>query len=267
MQAPAPSSTRPKAAGGAALAVATALGLAAAAVLACTLPATVRVSAGGGATEGAPRVWMALAASALGPMACAIVVLRGAREGLRAFAGPGAGVRIFGATLGLSALLAGLSVFGSVLRAATHHRALAGVTFAMGGLGLTVVVAVVCRRVVFLLERAGSMRRLIAEAALGLAVATTLSWVGLRFAAAASRDPASSSAAGIVVDVLAFALAALFAARPSFAQRRGLALAGPAAALLIAVLGFSMLRHLPIRTAIEERAPAFAPLADLVPST
>jgi hypothetical protein len=83
----------------------------------------------------------------------------------------------------------------------------------------------------------------------------------------AGRDPTSPGSAGLVVDVLAFALAALFAARPSFAQRRSLAFAGPALAVLIAFWGLSVLRDPVVRAAIEERAPAFAPVADLVPST
>jgi hypothetical protein len=247
--------------------IATAFGLAALAVLACTLPATLRVSERGVATVTAPRVWLALATSALAPMVCSIFVLRAAREGLRAFSGPGARLRALGAVVGLSGLLVGLSIFAALLRATTHNRALAGVTFALGGLALVVGVAVVSGRAVVLLEQASPQRRAAAGGAISLAVAASVAWTGLRLASAAGRDAAPSASAGIVVDVLAFGLAALFAARPSFAERRSLALAGPVVAVLVAVWGFSALRDPALRAAIEEIAPAFAPLADLVPST
>jgi len=205
--------------------------------------------------------------SALAPMMCAIFVVRGAREGLRAFAGPGARVRAFGAGIFLSGTFVGLSLFGAILRAATHNRALAGVTFAMGGVALVVAIAVISGRTVVLLEQASAKGRAVAGVGLALVVGGALSWTVLRFASVAARDPASSMFPGIVLDFLAFALAALFAARPTFAERRSLAVAGPAVALLVAACGVSALRDPAIRAAIEERAPAFAPLADLVPST
>jgi hypothetical protein len=164
-------------------------------------------------------------------------------------------------------LLVGLSIFAALLRVATHNRALAGVTFALGGLALVVAVAVVSGRAVVLLEQASPQRRAAGGGAIAFAVAAAVAWTGLRLAAAAGRDAASSASAGIVVDILAFGLAALFAARPSFAERRSLALAGPVVAVLVAVWGFSALRDPALRAAIEEIAPAFAPLADLVPST
>jgi hypothetical protein len=120
-----------------------ALGLAAAGAVVCSAPATFRLSAalGGGALNA--RAWLALSAAALGPMVAAIVVLRGAGEGLRAFAGPGAALRAFGVGLWLVSLLVALSWFGSILRAATHHHALAGVTYAFGALALGVAFGLV----------------------------------------------------------------------------------------------------------------------------
>src|SRR5260370_19944491 len=110
----------------------TAVGLAAGAALAPALPATMRISGALASGHGLGHVWLALAAATLGPMVAAIVVLRGAREGLRAFGGSGAGLRIYGVGLWLASLLVGLSLFGGILRATTHHHALAGVTFACG---------------------------------------------------------------------------------------------------------------------------------------
>jgi hypothetical protein len=266
-KAPGLPSTRSEPPRSAARELATALGLGVIAGLACSLPATLRVSDRVAATEPASRIWLGLATSALAPMVCAILVLRGAREGLRAFSGPGARIRGLGAGVALSGLIVGLSLFGSILRAVTHNRALAGVTFAMVGLVLVVSAAAASGRVVVLLEKAPPRCRAVAGFAIVLAVGAALAWTGLRFASVAGRDPTSPGSAGLVVDVLAFALAALFAARPSFAQRRSLAFAGPALAVLIAFWGLSVLRDPVVRAAIEERAPAFAPVADLVPST
>lgn len=113
MKASALQSPRPQPPGGAAMAIASAFGLAALAVLACTLPATLRVSERVAASVTAPRVWLALATSALAPMVCSIFVLRAAREGLRAFSGAesgGARIRALGAGVGLSGLLVALSI-------------------------------------------------------------------------------------------------------------------------------------------------------------
>jgi hypothetical protein len=68
-----------------------------------------------------------------------------------------------------------------------------------------------------------------------------------------------------VVDLLAFSLAAMFAARRSLASRRAVAVVGPPVAVAIMALGLSALRDLPLRAAIDERAPAFASVVDQVP--
>jgi len=241
----------------------TAVGLAAVAALACALPAAMRISSAN-ASESTARVWVALAAAALGPMVAAVVVLRGAREGLRAFGGPGSALRAFGVTLWLSSLLVGLSVFGSMLRATTHHHALAGVTFAFGAVALATGSGVVCVRIVSILRDAPrGVRRLLAVA-LGLTACAALAWIGLGFVRAASSDRSSSAAAGTVVDVLAFTLTAMFGARRSLMGSRLVALVGPPVAVVVLAVGASTLRDPPLREVIGERAPAFAPAADLV---
>jgi len=242
----------------------TAVGLAAAAALTCSLPATMRVS-NALASEGTVKVWVALAAAALGPMVAAVIVLRGAREGLRAFGGPGSALRAFGVALWLSTLLVGLSLFGSVLRATTHHHALAGVTFAFGAVALATGSAVVCARVVSILREAPRGVRRGLALALGFVACAAVAWVAIGFVgAAASSDDPSSAAAGTVVDVLAFALAAVFGARRSFVARRVLALVGPPVAVVLLAVGASTLKDAPLRDAIEARAPAFASAASLV---
>lgn len=244
----------------------TAVGLAAVAALACVVPAAMRVASSDAGDVGATHAWVALAAAALLPMLAAVVVLRGAREGLRAFAGAGAGLRLYGVALWIATLVVGLSLFGSALRATTHHHALAGVTFAFGALVFAVGDALVCVRVVAIARGLPEGGRRVLLVALAIAVGVLLLAVGVRFVRAASHDAASYAAAGTVVDVLAFALAALFASRRSLVSRRSIALVGPPIAVVVAALGVATLRDAPLRAAIGERAPAFGAVVEaLVP--
>lgn len=256
----------------------TAVGLAAAASLACVLPATLRIA--GATSEGATRIWVALGGAALVPMVAAVIVLRGAREGLRAFGlqprpgvdadwGPSSDAaerRAYGIVLWLASLLVLLSVYGSVLRATTHHHALAGVTYAIGALVLAVGSAIGCARIVAILGGASEGLRRGGGVLLAIVTAAALAWVAVRFLRAASADAASAAAAATVVDVLAFTLAAGFAARPAFAGRRALALVGPPVAVTVLVLGAITLRDGPLRAAIDNRAPAFSTVVDWVPA-
>jgi hypothetical protein len=243
----------------------TAVGLGALAALAGAVPATMRVASVAGDWAGPGRVWLVLAAAALVPMLAAVVVLRGAREGLRAFAGPGAGLRALGIGLWLASLLVGLTLFGSVLRAETHQHALAGVTFAFGALALAVASAVVCARLVAIARAAPALARRALVLVLGMAAVLALAYVGTRFLRAASHDAASYGAAGTVVDVLAFALAAFFASHHMLGGRRAFALVGPPVAVVVVALGILTLRSAPLlRDAIGESAPAFAPVVDFL---
>ena len=254
--------------GGSALLVrfGTAVGLAAVAALACVVPAALRVASSDAGDVGRTHAWIGLAAAALLPMLAAVVVLRGAREGLRAFAGAGAGLRLYVMTLWMAVLLLGLSLFGSVLRATTHHHGLAGVTFAFGALAFAVGDALVCVRVFNIARMMPEGGRRVLLVALGAAVGIVLLAVGVRFVRAASHDEVSYAAAGTVVDVLAFALAALFASRRSLVSRRSIALVGPPIAVVVAAVGVAMLREAPLRAAIGERAPAFGAIVEaLVP--
>jgi hypothetical protein len=242
----------------------TAVGVAAAAAMAGALPAALRVGAGLG-QDGTGRVWTGLAAASLVPMVGAVVVLRGAREGLRAFGGTGADLRAYGVALWAASLLAALALLGGILRATTHQHALAGVTFAFGAVAAAVGLALVCVRVVAILREAPARMRGGVALALAMCAFAVLGGIGVRFLHAASQEPASAPAAGMIVDVLAFSLAALFAARRSLAGRRAVALVGPPVAVAIAALGFSALGDASLRAAIDDRAPAFAAFVDRVP--
>jgi hypothetical protein len=242
----------------------TAVGLGAVASLACVLPATMRISPVVEA-EGTVRVWLALAAAALLPMAASVVVLRGAREGVRAFGGPGSGLRVFGVALWFASLVVGFALFGQALRAHTHHHGLAGVTFAFGALAFALVSALVCARIVAMARAAPPIVRGGMMGILGSLAILAMGYVGLRFVHGASQDAASYGAAGTVVDVLAFTLGAFFASHAGLAGRRAIALIGPPVAVVVAAVGLSTLRDGPVRDAIAERAPAFSPVVELVP--
>jgi hypothetical protein len=240
-----------------------ALGFAVAAAAVCSAPAALRLS-GALASASGLRIWFGLAAAALGPMVAAIAVLRGAAEGMRAFAGPGAALRAFGVGMWLSSLLVSLTWFGSLLRATTHHHALAGVTYAFGALAFAVGLGLLCARVVTILEGAPLAARSLALGALGGAMVVALAWMAVRFGRAASHGAASSAAAATVVDVLAFALCSVVASRRAWGAPRALALVGPPLAVVLLAMGISSLRDAGLRQAIDDRASAFGPAARLV---
>jgi hypothetical protein len=168
--------------------------------------------------------------------------------------------------LWLASLLVGLTLFGRVLRANTHHHGLAGVTFAFGALAFAVGSGVVCGRLVALAREAPAFARRGLLLILGTAAVLALAYVGIRFVRAASHDAASYGAAGTVVDVLAFALAAFFASHRSLVARRAIALVGPPVAVAVLALGVTTLRDAPVRDAIGESAPAFAPVVEFLSS-
>src|SRR5580700_10897450 len=194
-----------------------ALGLGAVAALGAVGPATMRVAPAVVDGPGGGSVWLALAAAALLPSVVAVVVLRSARVGLRAFAGPGVGLRIFGVGLWLASLLVFLSLFGRVLRETTHHHGLAGVTFAMGALAVAAGSALVCGRIVAMAREAPEFGRRGLVLLLGAGALLGLAFIGVHFVRAASHDAASYGAAGTVVDVMAFGLAVVLASSRTLA--------------------------------------------------
>ena len=246
------------------LRLATAVSSAALAALVCSIPATTRVSAPLAHLHSPARVWIALAAGALLPMLVAILVLRGARKGLRTFGGSAWELPAYGAALWFATLLVELSLLGRLLRATTHNHALAGVAFALGALATAVASALVCIRVVALLNAASPESRLLFESVVALGALGALGWGLVGFSRAVLLDEASAAAAATVVDTLAFGLAAVLAAGPSLVRWRALALAGAPIALVVALLGGSMSRDGALSRAIEQRAPLFALLTHWV---
>jgi hypothetical protein len=244
------------------LGLGTAVSLAALAALACSIPATTRVAGSVAHIHGPARVWIALAAVALIPMLIAILVLRAARQGLLAFGGAGWELRAYGVALWLTSLLVELSLFGRLLRATTHNHALAGVAFALGALAMAGASALLCARVVTLLNLASMALRFLLGGFVALSALGALGSVLWGFARAASHDEASAAAAATFVDTLSFALGAVLALVVTEATGRSiarrLALVGPPIALVIGALGVSILRDGALCRAIDQRAPLFA---------
>jgi hypothetical protein len=235
--------------------------MSAAGAMACALPAALRVSAAG--STGMLHAWVALAAVGMGPMLLAVVVLRGAREGLRAFAGEGAALRAWGVGVWVALQFVVLALLGAVLRQNTHQHALAGVTYAFVALGVAAGAAVACARTVVILRASSPSVRKGLLVVLTGAVLLAVGAVSLRFVRAVWQDPMPSAAAATVVDVLAFALAALFSSRPSFARRRPIALLGTPVALAVALAGAPASRDAALRGVVDDRAPMFAPMVDI----
>jgi hypothetical protein len=240
------------------------VGLAAATALVCTLPAMVRVSAALAGSAPAVRAWGALGAAALGPMGLALVVLRRARRELHALGEPVTRLRLFGIGLWLALLFITLALLGGVLRATTHHHALAGVTYGCGALALAAGWGLVCARLVAMLRGVTPEARRLAIVLLGAGVLATIGYLGLRFLIAVSSDSSSSAAVATVVDVLAFSLTALLASLEWRLALKPLAIVGPPVAVFLGALGITTLRDPPVREAIGEHAPAFVPVTDLI---
>jgi hypothetical protein len=173
-------------------------------------------------------------------------------------------LRAFGVGLWLLSLFVALTVHGTFLRATTHHHGLAGVTYAFGALFLAVAFGLISARVVAILEGLSPAAQSILVGALSGLAAVALAAMSMRFMHAASHDAASSSAASAVVDMIAFVAAALLGSRRVFVGQRALVFVGPPVAVFVAAVGFSILSDAALRDIIGERAPAFAPLVNLV---
>jgi hypothetical protein len=196
-----------------------------------SLPAAVRLAQ---ADASFPMAWAVLTAIALVPMAALVPIFRSAREGLRAWAGDGARENGLGFGVWLVAMLAFMARFGAMLRAKTHHHALAGVTFAIGalvlgaGLGIFVVRGVRWARRDR--ERGGIAHTIVfglVTAALVVLVAKTVP---------AGLSPTARAAA---IDATAAVVALLVAASRTLKARKVARLGGPLAGVFVISALFS----------------------------
>lgn len=239
-----------------------AVGAAMIASVLCSVPAARRIAQ----AADAGSAWPALVAVTLLPMLVAVLTLRQARTGLRAFSGNGDEKHSFALTLWTAGFLFTSVALGAVLRDKTHHHALAGATFALGSAAAGIALVPVCRRLATLQanwsEGGRTMRLVLLGGALLLAA---FGGVFVLSRIVPTTGPFSRTAAANVIDVLAFAMAALLASRPEFAERRVLALLGPPVAATIFAFGLRSLLATPtLGAAIEESAPTFSALARLI---
>jgi hypothetical protein len=197
-------------------------------------------------------------------MVASVAILGAAREGARGFGGGGASIFAFGVAMWLVLVGVGLALVGSVLRATTHHHALAGVTFALCALALAVGAMAVCARVVGLLKSASPPVRRASVVTISAALGLSVVGLAVGSARAGSHDAASVAQVGTVIDVLAFLLAAALAARQARVVRRMLALVGPPAVVVVMAVGVPALRYEPLRQILREKAPAFAAAAQVL---
>ena len=202
-----------------------------------TAPAALRV-ARSIPDAGLFSVWSVIGAAALLPSIVLVSIFRGARRGARSFLteralSHGTTVFTFGA-LGPPMVV----TFGTLLRANTHHHALAGVTFS-----IVVVLFLVC-----LFAFATRLSSIFAARGTGpvkagfvvafVAFLASVAWVGLK----ASR--AGGPASGAFLDTLALLLASGLGSRRGFADARPLAFVGPPLAAAMLAFGVGTAREL-----------------------
>ena len=207
--------------------------------------------------KGLFAVWAVMGAAALFPAAFLVSLFRGARRGARSFLHDRAlthGTRlfVFGALAPPFVVL-----FGTVLRAKTHHHALAGVTFSVVAAIVLGGIFAFASRLSTMLESRGER---VVKASFGVAFVAFLAsvaWVGLK----ASR--AGGPAACVFLDVLAILLASGFGSRRSFADAKALAFVGPPLAAAMLALGITTARELaqPLGDARSE-VVLYAPMLD-----
>lgn len=221
------------------------------------IPAAIRVAAGAVPACSPYNAWLMLTVAGVVPMVIAIVLLRGARVGLKAFGGPGKWTRFSGFVLWAFLEVVSLVCLGALLRAKTHHHALAGATFALVSLAGSVGLALVITRIAGIVSALPeSPRRLVVGGG-----AVLLALAGAAIVRRFGVDVAGSGGTGAtIVDMLAFFIVATFASRPEFVERRALALLGPPAAATVLVLGASAFRACPqVLDATKGHAPLYSP--------
>ncbi len=196
-----------------------------------------------------------MARALLTPLAILVVaVLRRGRVGLRILAGE-KGPLFAAAVLWWAVLELGvLSVFGSVLRAKTHHHGLAGVTFAILALITGLVVGLLASRGVRMLLRMPPGGHRVALVVAASAAFIVVALVGIR----TSRAPGLHTAAALV-DSLALVVSAAIASSRAMSRWRPLAVAGVPIAAAILLLGFACVRGEPdLQSLLAEGAPVQA---------
>jgi hypothetical protein len=240
--------------------VGTLFGAATLAALLGSIPATVRVAS---PAVGFLSAWFGLGACALPPLVVIVFVLRATRESARVIVGEDGSITGWALLVWALGTFVTLSAFGAVLRATTHHHALAGVTFALGAVAVAGFAALLARRLASIARALGPAAR----AVMMVAVLGTLTGILFVLAARVARAGGLGTPPPEFVDVLAFAISAGALSRRAFASVPWLARSGVPLALGVLVLGGALLvRDGGLVAALKAHAPLFAPLAELVAS-
>jgi len=213
----------------------TSIGVAFVVAVVGTAPAALRV-AKSMPDVGLFSVWAVIGAAALVPAIVLVALFRGARRGARSFLTERAlvhGTKLFTfGALGPPVVV----TLGAILRAKTHHHALAGVTF-------SIVVALVFMALFAFATRVSSIvegpRFTKAGFTLSfVAFLVSVGWVGL------SASRAGGVASGAFLDTLALLLACGLGSRRGFVDARPLAFVGPPLAAAMLALGIATTREL-----------------------
>lgn len=220
-----------------------------------SLPAALRM-ANASSASGALERWLVLAALATPLAVAAVAVLRRARVGVQLLAGARAPLFAMGVLLWCLIELVVLSAFGALLSKTTHHRALAGVTFAIFAVVTGVVVALVARRAATVLARKGAGAQ-----KLGLGVVAGCAFVGVMLVGVRMARAEETLAASALVDALAFTVTTTIASSRLLGRWRPMAIAGVPVAVLVIMVGLTLLRFEP---ALQQALPETAPMHSLV---
>lgn len=188
-----------------------------------------------------------------------VTVLRRARVGVRILMGDKPQLLAIGVLWWCVIELGILSIVGAVLRKTTHHHALAGVTFAIFALVSGLLVALFARKATLLVAGRGSQERN------GLVVAASSAFLVLMLVGFRTSRAEGLHTASALFDGLALTIASTLTSSRFFARYRPLAMIGVPVALLVLMVGFTMLRFDPkLRSALGDIAPIHALLIGLI---
>jgi choline-sulfatase len=221
------------------------------------VPAATRV---GPVAGGILSAWIALGASAILPLIAVVAFAQAAREGAKSVAGGDAPLVTWAAATWAMTTFLALAAWGALLRATTHHHGLAGVTFALGGLAIAAVLALLVRRMMQMARAAEPWWRAALVASVVLVLVGALFAVLIRVVRAGGTEVPPAA----VIDLLAFTIAAGALSRQTFARVTWLAVSGFPIALGVLGLGWALLTREPsLLDAIRAHAPLLAPMAAL----
>lgn len=215
----------------------TSIGVAFVVAVVGTAPAALRV-AKSMPDVGLFSVWAVIGAAALVPAIVLVALFRGARRGARSFLteralAHGTKLFTFGA-LGPPVVV----TLGTILRAKTHHHALAGVTFSIVVALVFVALFAFATRVSSIVEARGPRFTKAGFTLSFVAFLASVGWVGL------SASRAGGVASGAFLDTLALLLACGLGSRRGFVDARPLAFVGPPLAAAMLALGITTTREL-----------------------